>query len=171
MARKKTGRPSDFTDAVAALICTRLAEGESLREICRDEAMPGQSTVFRWLAANEEFREQYARAREAQADHMADEILEIADDGKNDWMERNVGEGEIIVVADHEHINRSKLRVDARKWLMSKVAPKKYGEKIEVAHSGSIRRAEELPDDELAAIASGSGAGAAAAKVNSKKPG
>jgi hypothetical protein len=143
MARKKTGRPSSFTQATADTICAKLAQGISLREMCRDDGMPTQSTVFRWLADNDEFREQYARAREAQADHMADEILEIADDGTNDWMERRASTGggrsdaagdAEEVVPNHEHINRSKLRVDARKWLMSKLAPKKYGDKI--THAG-----------------------------------
>lgn len=122
-------RASSFTQAIADTICTRLADGQSLREICRDEEMPSQSMVFRWLADNDTFREQYARAREAQADRFADEILEIADDGSNDWMLRKVGE-EDVEVANHEHISRSKLRVDARKWLMSKMAPKKYGDKL-----------------------------------------
>jgi hypothetical protein len=145
MASAKLGRPSSFSQAVADAICVKLADGISLREICRDDAMPDKSTVLRWLASPDhvDFRDQYARAREAQADHMADEILEIADDGTNDWMERRAtggggrsdaaGEAE-EVVPNHEHINRSKLRVDARKWLMSKLAPKKYGDKI--THAG-----------------------------------
>lgn len=139
------GRPSSFTQETADTICQRLAEGQSLREICRDPKMPHRATVLRWLAVpeNEIFRDQYARAREAQADHWADEILEIADDGTNDWMDRRAatggGRSEAAgdaeeTVPNHEHINRSKLRVDARKWLMSKLAPKKYGEKI--THAG-----------------------------------
>lgn len=145
MARTKTrGRPSAFSKSLADLICARLADGQSLREICRDDEMPAESTVRGWVVADVQgFSAQYARAREAQADHMAEEILEIADDGTNDWMERKAstgggrsdaaGEAE-EVVPNHEHINRSKLRVDARKWLMSKMAPKKYGDKI--THAG-----------------------------------
>jgi hypothetical protein len=133
--KKPRGRPSSFTQAVADTICSRLADGQSLREICRDDGIPPQATVFRWLDDNQIFREQYARARAAQADRFAEEILEIADDGQNDWMDRQVGE-ETIRVPDHEHINRSKLRVDARKWLMSKMAPKKYGDKLDIEHSG-----------------------------------
>lgn len=90
------------------------------------------ATVFRWLAQHGEFQEQYARAREAQADYLAEEILDIADDGTNDWMER---EGNTLV--DHEHISRSKLRVDARKWLMSKLLPKKYGDRQTTEHIGA----------------------------------
>ena len=134
---KRTGRPSSFTKETADIICERISNGESLREICRSDDMPSKTTVMRWLGSNEAFRDQYARAREAQADHFADEILEIADDGTNDWMTRGVGE-DATTVPDHEHISRSKLRVDARKWLMSKMAPKKYGDRVETVHSGSI---------------------------------
>lgn len=121
---------STYTDRLAALICERLAEGQSLREICRDNSMPAMSTVFRWLAANESFREQYARAREAQADAFGEDIIDIADDATNDWMLRRQGEDTVEVI-NSEHISRSKLRVDARKWLMSKMAPKKYGDRID----------------------------------------
>lgn len=134
--KKKTGRPSDFNPRIADLICERLADGQSLREICRDEGMPGRTTVFRWLEAHEDFRNQYAYARELQAEHYADEILEISDDGSNDWMERKSADGSSVIVADHEHISRSKLRVDARKWLLSKMMPKKYGEKVSAELTG-----------------------------------
>src|SRR5688572_25435291 len=91
------GRPSTFTQETADAICLRLATGESLRSICADEQMPGQSTVYQWLNANEAFVEQYTRAREAQADTIFDEILDIADDGHNDWMLRKFGEDERYV--------------------------------------------------------------------------
>ena len=129
-AQPHVGRPSEYTPEVAATICGRLAEGISLREICRADDMPGRTTVLRWLSEREEFRGQYAIAREAQADHMADEILEIADDASNDWMLRKQGEDEVQVL-NSEHVNRSRLRVDSRKWLLSKLLPKKYGEKLE----------------------------------------
>lgn len=134
-------RPSDFTQATADIICQRLASGESLRAICRDEEMPGSTTIFRWLASDEEaykgFREQYARAREAQADALADEILEISDDGTNDWMERKNADGSIgDIILNGEHVQRSRLRVDARKWYAGKVAPKKYGDKLTAELSG-----------------------------------
>lgn len=132
--RKRRGnmpRASEYSDEIAALICERLAEGESLRSICLDEDMPSQSMVFRWLAADENslFREQYARARETQADALFDEILDIADDGSNDWMERKDSEGENIGWKENgEALQRSRLRVDARKWMAGKLQPKKYGE-------------------------------------------
>jgi hypothetical protein len=90
------------------------------------------------LREHEEFREQYAQAREAQADTWADEIVEIADDGSNDWLARSHGEDDEGWRVNGEHIQRSRLRVDARKWLMGKASPKKYGDKIEHDHRGGI---------------------------------
>lgn len=97
--------------------------------------MPAKSTVMLWLSQRTEFSDQYARARELQADHLFDEILEISDDATNDWMERRQGE-ETVQVVDHEHISRSKLRVDSRKWMAGKLLPKKYGEKQTIEATG-----------------------------------
>jgi len=140
---KPVGRPSSFTPDLGLKICARLAHGESLRAICRDDDMPDAATVFRWLAGTDEthtqFREQYARAREAQADYLAEEILEISDDGTNDWMLRQAKDGEASGwTLNGEHVQRSKLRVDSRKWFAGKVAPKKYGDKQQVEHSGAV---------------------------------
>lgn len=113
-------------------ICERLANGESLKAICEDEGMPARSTVFKWLAENKPFSDMYARAREEQADAIFDEIIEIADDGRNDWMERR-GEEDAGWVTNGENIQRAKLRIDARKWMAGKLRPKKYGEKLELS--------------------------------------
>ena len=125
-------RPSDYSKQITETICERLGLGESLREICRDENMPDKSTVMRWLARHAEFRDQYASARDAQADYYAEEILEIADDGSNDWMERQNKDGSTYEVENHEVLNRSRLRVDTRKWLMARMSPKKYGDKLDI---------------------------------------
>lgn len=124
-------RPSDYTPEIADIICGRLAEGESLRAVCETEDLPDKSTVFRWLASKPEFRDQYARAREIQAETLVDEILEISDDARNDYMAA-LGEGEDTLAyrLNGEHVQRSRLRVDSRKWFASKVAPKKYGDKV-----------------------------------------
>lgn len=125
------GRPSDFTQDKADEICNLLAEGKSLRKICESEDFPSKTTIFRWLGANTKFRDQYAHAREAQAEYMAEEILDIADDGTNDYgfKEGDTKEGASAnPVFLAEHVQRSKLRVDSRKWLLSKMAPKKFGE-------------------------------------------
>jgi len=119
------GRPSDFSQEIADTVCLRLADGQTLREICRDEAMPARSTIHLWLLQHEAFSDQYARARDIQVDGWADEIMEISDDGSNDWQEREHGPS-----LNGEHVQRSKLRVDTRKWLMGKAAPKKYGDKV-----------------------------------------
>lgn len=125
-------RPSSFTQETADAICERLSDGESLRKICVSEGMPSKITVLRWLESNASFRAQYAAAREAQADHMAEEILQIADDGLNDTYEDDDGKKR----TDQDVIARSKLRVDARKWLAAKMAPKKYGDRLLNEHSG-----------------------------------
>ena len=97
--------------------------------------MPCVATIFNWMRVHQEFLEQYARAKEAQADALAEELLDIADDGSNDWMEvhdrDNTG-----WKANGEAIQRSRLRVDTRKWIASKLKPKKYGDKLTQEHSG-----------------------------------
>jgi len=131
------GRPTDYSTDLANEICARIAEGESLRSICRCEGMPNIRSVMRWLGIHPEFSQQYARAREAQAESMFEEMLEIADDGSNDWMERTGKDGETgDKVVDHEHVSRSKLRVDTRKWMLARMAPKKYGDATNIKLSG-----------------------------------
>lgn len=123
-------RPSSFTQKKADAICLRLADGESLRSICAGKDMPDRVTVFRWLREREEFRNQYARAREDQAESIFEEILEIADDGRRDYVEDEEGHQAV----DHDHIQRAKLRVETRKWMLGKLAPKKYGERLQLAN-------------------------------------
>lgn len=128
------GRPTKYTKALADKICEQLAEGFTLREICKPEEYPAESTVRLWaLDDRDGFSAQYARAREVGYQTMADELLEISDDGRNDWMERN-GEDDRGWVANGEHMGRSRLRVDTRKWLLSKALPKLYGEKVIATH-------------------------------------
>lgn len=125
------GRPSSYSAELAETICDRLAEGESLRAICASEGMPHKKTVLRWLRNDEAFRAQYAQAREEQAEHLLDEIFAIADDTTNDTEYGDAGPK-----ANTEWIARSRLRVDTRKWAMSKLAPKKYGDKLDVTSAG-----------------------------------
>ena len=123
------GRPSTYSDEIVAVICERLAGGESMRHICEADEMPSRATVLRWLRDHELFRREYAAARELQVDFYISELLEIADDGRNDWMEKLGRDGEITgVVSHHEHLQRSRLRVDTRKWIAARMAPKKYGD-------------------------------------------
>lgn len=132
------GRPSDYTEETAERICALIAEGESLRHICLTDGMPDKSTVLRWLRVHEKFRDQYAQAREHQVEAFADEILDIAEDGTNDWIERENRKGETYIALNSEAIDRSRIRIDARKWLMGKLKPKKYGDKLDVKHDGNL---------------------------------
>jgi hypothetical protein len=119
-----------FTQELADQICEHLVSGLSLRQIEAIEGMPTKTTILRWLGDDRfaSFRDQYARARDMQAEGMADEILEIADDGRNDWMEIQNRDGDSIGwKVNGEAVQRSRLRIDARKWLLSKLLPKKYG--------------------------------------------
>jgi len=113
-------RPLEFSQATADAICEQLADGISLRTICKAAKMPARSTVFKWLANVPEFADQYARAREAQADTMFEDVLDIAD------------------TATPEEVQVARLRVDARKWMAGKLRPKVYGDKLDVAHSGEL---------------------------------
>lgn len=139
---KKAGRPSSFTDEVAQSICDRIAAGESLRTICLDADMPDKTTVLRWLGDDERegFRTQYARARDLQADFYAESIVEIADEEvtmirrskhtHGAQPEDDDESNDVEVVFDPTAVARNRLRVDARKWYASKLAPKKYGDKM-----------------------------------------
>jgi len=129
-------------------ILKRLMLGESLRSICSDEGMPDRTTVFNWLLEDQEFSSRYARAREVQAEVMVDEMQDIADNGANDWMERNSRNGEAPGwVINGEAVARSKLRLEQRRWYAEKLLPKKYGAKLEHKHSGSITLEKLVAED------------------------
>lgn len=122
------GRPSEYTQEIAARICSGIADGKSLKSICEPEDMPCKATVYLWLQQKPEFLDLYVRAREDQADTLADEIIDIADDSKHDIMIVTNADGTEREVENREVVNRSRLRVDARKWVASKLKPKKYGD-------------------------------------------
>ena len=104
-------------------ICEMLAAGQSMAQICRRKDMPAESTVYKWLAEGGAFSERYARAREQQADLYADEIIEIAD----------ACEPEAAAVA------KAKARIDARKWLAARLAPKKYGDRVNLSADMAVK--------------------------------
>ncbi len=139
MKKNKGGRPSQYTKELGNKICERIMNGESVRSIVKDKKMPSSSTIFRWLLDEDkkEFWEHYEKARNVQAELMFEELLEIADDGTNDWMEREYDNGNTNIVLNGEAIGRSRLRVDTRKWYLSKVLPKKFGDRVELEHSGN----------------------------------
>jgi hypothetical protein len=118
-----TGRPSLCTEAIASELCERLCNGQSLNAICRDEHMPTRKVVHEWVADDRNgFRDKYARARDLQIDFWVDQIIDIAD---------AAGDCE-----NHALVQAARLRVDARKWIASKLAPKKYGDRTELVGAG-----------------------------------
>lgn len=137
-------RPSKFTQKMADAICEQLVDGKSLRTICSTAKMPGRSTVVRWLAENEAFRNQYARARELQADTLADEILDIADKAVMGEKLKKDGRGKVIERRTGDMVERSKLMIDARKWYAGKLQPKKYGERVALDHGVQDNLADQL---------------------------
>jgi len=123
----KLGRPSAYTEELADLFCQRIADGESTVKICRDESMPSRRTIFQWLDKYEDFSHKYAKAKEVAVENLMDELIDIADDSSNDTYEDDKGN----IKVDTEVVSRSRLRVDTRKWVIMKLAPKKYGDKLE----------------------------------------
>lgn len=135
----KAGRPCSYTEEIGAEICFRISEGESLNSIVRDDHMPNKSTVIRWAMFGKDeyhysdpkvreklaiFSDHYAYARMVQAENLIDECTNISDDGHNDFMEKTTKGGNDIVAFNHEHVQRSKLRVETRKWLGEIYLPK-----------------------------------------------
>lgn len=110
------GRPSSYSDEIAEEITERIANGESLAAICETEGFPSATSVYRWLETNTAFRERYTDARARQADYYADQIVTLAD-----------------TADDH---NKARLQIDARKWVSSKLLPKKYGDRTTTTHEG-----------------------------------
>jgi hypothetical protein len=145
------GRPTKYTQELADTICEQLASGDSMRTVCKEDEMPAMSTLFRWLREIPEFRQQYEKAKEEAADAFAEEILDIADDGSNDWMIKHGKDDQESWQLNGEHVQRSRLRIDSRKWIASKLKPKKYGDKIDMTSDGeklgvalSAEQAEQL---------------------------
>jgi len=142
------GRPSTYTPEVGALICERIAMGESLNQVCRDDELPGRATVFRWRQKNPDFDVLYLRAREMLYEQWADEIIDIADDSSADVVEKVGRNGATYMAHDHDHINRSRLMVESRKWLLSKLLPNTYGDTVGIDVKGEITHTTDLSDRE-----------------------
>jgi hypothetical protein len=128
--KPKIGRPTIFKQEIADIICIMLSEGMSLRQILKADTegkLPAQSTIYEWLIRFPVFAEQYARAREEQADTNADEILEIADEMPPEYTDKD---GRTSL--DQTYIAWQKNRIEARKWTAAKLRPKKYGDRMAV---------------------------------------
>ena len=122
---------SPYKLEVMQRICDEIAQGRSLADICRQDWSPEYATVMRWIGKYEDFRDSYDRARESQADKLADEIVSIADEMPTITVQTRHGEHQVI---DMAAIQRNRLRVDARKWVAAKLKPKIYGDAV--AHTG-----------------------------------
>ena len=131
------GRPTKYTAEIADEICRRLADGQTLPRICADPRMPARSTVIQWVIEDREgFSDSYRASRELQRDAWADDMVDISDDGRNDYRMKVTRGGEEIEVFDRDNVERSKVRVSTRQWLMKVGSPQKYGDKIEQTHKG-----------------------------------
>src|SRR3990167_1213114 len=137
----KVVRPTEFSQELAINICVKIAKGMPLTKICRLKNMPCFATVYLWLSQDDKkaFLDMYMRARTDQADTMADEMLEISDDTKRDTMKIIQG-GKLVEVENKEWVNRSRLRVETRKWIASKLKPKKYGDKLDIEQKVTIEQ-------------------------------
>lgn len=132
------GRPSDYTVEQADSICEHIAGGKSLVSWCKDnENRSSYTSVMRWLDAKPEFREKYARARQDQADYLAEEIVQIADTPVLGITTKISDDGK-TETTEGDMLQHRRLQVDARKWYASKLAPKKYGEKVETTLMGNV---------------------------------
>lgn len=154
MVKHAGGRPTDYTLDLSDLICARLSEGESMRSVCRDDAMPVLTTIFRWLREKPEFKQQYDIAKEESAESHADQMIDIADNEVSQPVMEDglpvMVDGKVVMKVDQTAIAHAKLRIDTRKWAASKLKPKKYGDRITTEHTGNINLTN-LTDDELAA--------------------
>lgn len=148
---------STYTEEIGQEIARRISEGEPLARICRDPEMPNRRTVNRWRKEFPEFDALMLEARDLGADAIADECLEIADDGRNDWMEKlDKDEQPAGWVLNGEHISRSKLRIETRLKLLAKWDPRRYGDKLAIGGASdlpAIRSERDLSEAELLAIA------------------
>lgn len=123
------GRPSDYTKEIADQICNELSEGKSLRKVCESGGMPSKVTIFAWMRKYPEFLNQYARAKEESADAMNEDLMDLGDEAINHAYNANPKASSAVVQA-------VKLKADNLKWVMSKMKPKKYGDKTDITSNG-----------------------------------
>lgn len=149
MAIKKW-TPDKIEVALKVILEKTATTREGIHAICKSQpGLPCPSTFMAWINDDPSVEKRYARAKEAQADLLAEEIIEIADDGRNDWMEENDPDNPGWRV-NHENINRSRVRIDTRKWLAGKLRPKRYGEKVTneiTGADGGPIKTESSPDE------------------------
>lgn len=128
-AKPKTPPVPYDKNAVIDKICARLATGETLRSICRDETMPAFATVYLWMENDPAIDARIARARELGEEAISQQCLEIADDATRDFIDTADGPK-----LDSEHVQRSKLRIWTRLELLKRWNPRKWGDKVDLSH-------------------------------------
>lgn len=145
------GRPTTYTKELADSICAELSTGKSLRSIVSSGDMPAMSTVFKWLREIKEFSEQYEIAKQESADAMGEELLYIADTPVMGEIRTIKPDGTIEIKQD-EMLGHRRLQVDSRKWLMSKMKPKKYGDRLDLTGETTVtHKYEDMTDEQLEA--------------------
>ena len=122
--RRPPGRPSIFTNELAAEICASIERGHSLRRACQADSMPSARTVHRWLHENEDFRQQYARSRAIQTEVFIDQIVDLADAVANE--------------TEPAKVQAAKLAIDTRKWVAARMLPRRYGDRIDLKQDGEL---------------------------------
>ena len=140
-----------YCEQTATEILSRISKGEPLRQICREDGMPSWDVFYGWVDSVEGFDRRFARARALGYDAIAADTLEIADDGRNDYMQKFDSEGlPIGWVLNGEHVQRSKLRIETRLKLLAKWDPKRYGEKLEL--NGEVKTSPDQVTTELVGL-------------------
>lgn len=144
--KAKMGRPTIYNEEIAARICKLVAAHSfGLKKLCRTYPdLPDQDTINEWRRKYDDFSDQYTLAKREQADLMAEEIIDIADDGENDWMETQDDQGGEAWKINGEHIQRSRLRIDSRKWLAAKLSPKIYGVSLMESKEKQLSEIEKM---------------------------
>lgn len=125
--RRPRGRPTTYTPEIAQHICDRIADGEPLRQICREEGMPAWRTVYQWLAAHDDFYARFMRARDIGCDAIAEDSMAIVDEPPERGPDGKVDPG---------WVNLQRIRAEHRLKLLAKWHPKRYGDKVDVNHGG-----------------------------------
>jgi hypothetical protein len=147
----RKGRPTKYDDDIARRICELVAGTTlTLHQIARELGLGHGGVILAWAHRHQDFGQQYARAREHQMQLRADELLEIADDTSNDWMEIETESGQVVRTLNHEHVKRSEVRIKTRMWLMQRYAPKVFGERLTLtdADGGSLKDLGNQSDEQ-----------------------
>jgi hypothetical protein len=127
----RTGAPTKYNADIAKRICELVAGTTlTLHQVARELGLGHGGVILAWAHRYEEFGQHYARAREDQMQLRADELLEIADDRSNDWVDVETKSGRVVRTLDHEHVKRSEVRIRTRMWLMQRYGPKVFGERL-----------------------------------------